>query len=260
MRNPALIGLAVLAALSLAAASQTPDYWLAQATRDYYNGSYFLALQDIEEYLRTNGSDVEAWNSKGLILEKMKRYDDAVEAYDNAISFDGSNVAALSNKGLIQAGALGDYSGSVESLNRALEIDPQDARTWYNLGLVLESMESYDQSLKAFQNATDLNPSLATAWYHQGRVLARLERYNASLAALDEATRLDSGYAAAWNKKGLVLMELGRQTDALEAFQEALKIEPANVEAAENKKKAEEALGGVSQSTVALWSGEIPGK
>jgi tetratricopeptide (TPR) repeat protein len=246
MRDPALIGLAVLVALSSAVSGQTPDYWLAQAARDYFNGSYSEALKDIEKYLLTNKSDVAAWNSKGLILEKMKRYEDAIEAYNNAISLNRSNVAALNDKGLIQAGALGDYSGAIDSLGRALEIDPQNAQTWYNLGLVLESMDSYYQSLKAFQNATALDPLLAAAWHHQGRVLADIGSYNASLAALEEATRLDSEDAAAWNEKGLVLMELGRQSDALEAFQKALRIEPASREAAENKLKAEEAQRGAS--------------
>jgi tetratricopeptide (TPR) repeat protein len=260
MRNPALIALATLAALSIAAAGQAPDYWRDQATRDYYNGSYSLALQEIEEYLSTNGNDVTAWNSKGLILTKMKRYDDAVEAYDHALSLDGSNLDALINKGLILQGALGDSSGAIESLRRAVKIAPQNGQAWYNLGLVLESIESYDQSLMALQNATNLDPSLAMAWYHQGRVLATMESYNASLAALEEATRLDSRNAAAWNEKGLVLMKLGRVWDALDAFQEALNIDPANKEAAENKLKAEEALGGTSQGEMASSPWESPKK
>jgi tetratricopeptide (TPR) repeat protein len=260
MRNQALIALAALAALSIAAAGQAPDYWLDQATRDYSNGSYSLALQDIEEYLSTNGNDVTAWNSKGLILTKMKRYDDAVEAYDNALSLDGSNLDALINKGLILQGALGDSSGAIESLRKAVEIAPQNGQAWYNLGIVLESSESYDQSLMALRNATDLDPSLAMAWYHQGRVLARMESYNASLAALEEATRMDNRNAAAWNEKGLVLLTLGREREALGAFQEALKIDPANREVAENKRKAEEGIGGMIQGKMASWPGESPEK
>jgi hypothetical protein len=39
------------------ALSQDANYWLIQTHSDYNNGSYSLALQDIDEYLDLNSSE-----------------------------------------------------------------------------------------------------------------------------------------------------------------------------------------------------------
>jgi tetratricopeptide (TPR) repeat protein len=130
----------LILALSLAwtAGGQDAAYWLSQTARDYSNGSYSFALDDIENYLEMNSSDVNAWNTKANILLKMKRYNEAVECFDQVIALDSFNANAWNDKGLIQAGAMGEPDEGIASLDRALEIDPNYAHAWYNRGLILE--------------------------------------------------------------------------------------------------------------------------
>ena len=79
----------------LPAMSQDANYWLAQTESDYNNGSYSLALDDIDEYLEINSSDLWAWNFKANLLIKMKRYSDAVDSFDQIIQLDSSNASGL---------------------------------------------------------------------------------------------------------------------------------------------------------------------
>jgi tetratricopeptide (TPR) repeat protein len=179
----------LILALSLAwtAGGQDAAYWQAQAVRDYFNGSYSFALDDIENYLEMNSSDINGWNTKAEILLKMRRYGEAEECLDMVIALDGSNVKAWNDKGLIRAGALGDREGGLESLDRATEIDPSYAHGWYNRGLILEEMKRYDESLESLTRATELDPSLAKAWLHQGRVLMNQGNSQAAAGAFERA-------------------------------------------------------------------------
>ena len=60
---------------------------------------------------------------QGIELYDIGRYQEAVTAYNQAITIDGNYTSALINKG----GALyklGDYEGSVAAYKQALETDP----------------------------------------------------------------------------------------------------------------------------------------
>ena len=40
----------------------------------------------------------EAWNSKGTVLEKLGRYEEAIQCYDKALQIQPHFTAALNNK------------------------------------------------------------------------------------------------------------------------------------------------------------------
>ena len=68
---------------------------------------------------------VEAWNNKGVSLDRIGRFDDALNALDNAI-----------------------------------ELKPDYAQSWFNKGVSLGNMERFDDALNALDNAIELKPSI----------------------------------------------------------------------------------------------------
>ena len=58
------------------------------------------------------------WNDKGYALYNLGRYQDAVTAYDSAISFDQNYTSALINKGQALF-LLGRYQDSADAYTRA---------------------------------------------------------------------------------------------------------------------------------------------
>jgi tetratricopeptide (TPR) repeat protein len=183
----------LILALGLAwiADGQDAAYWKAQTASDYANGSYFLALDDIDSYLEQNSNDIDGWNTKADILLKMKRYGEAAECFDQIIELDGSNAKAWNDLGIVQAGALNDPEEGLASLDRALEIDPNYAHAWYNRGLVLEKMQDYNRSLESFTRATTLDSSLTKAWLHKGRVLEAMGDNDAAALAFNQTSEYD---------------------------------------------------------------------
>ena len=106
MKSIALFLLAFSLVTILPAMSQDANYWLAQTESDFNNGSYSLALDDIDEYLDINSSDLWAWNFKANLLIKMKRYSDAVDSFDQIIQLDSSNAQAYNDRALILSGGM----------------------------------------------------------------------------------------------------------------------------------------------------------
>jgi tetratricopeptide (TPR) repeat protein len=137
MKTIVLLLLAISLVTVLPAMSQDAKYWLAQTQSDYNNGTYLQALDDIEEYLNINSSDLWAWNFKANLLIKMKRYSDAVDSFDQIIKLDSSNAQAYNDRALILSGNMRQDEEALNSLDTALQIDSGNANTWFNNGMVL---------------------------------------------------------------------------------------------------------------------------
>lgn len=252
MRHIALHLLTISLAIVMTGTGQDADYWLAQTASDYRNGTYSLALQDIEEYLDLNSSDLWAWNFKANLLIKLKRYHEAVDSFDQIIQLDPSSSQAYNDRALILSGALRQDQEALDSLDEALEINPNDANIWYNKGIILEKQKRYNDSLDAFGKATTLDPSLDKAWYRQGLVLGMMGRYNDSLQYLNLAIEQNPKNADAWNTKGLFLMELNSSEDALICLEKATSLDPSNRDFLNNRNEALMAVGRQPEKKVVL--------
>jgi len=216
-------------------------YWLAQTESDYNQGSYSQALDDIDEYLNYNSTDVWAWSFRANLLVKMKRYSDAVDSFDQLIRLDSSNAQAYNDRALVLSGGLRQSDEALESIGAALQLDPKSASTWFNKGVILEEMEMYDEALLAYNQSSKLDGSHDKTWYRQGLVLARMGDYEQAAAMLDRAIKINDRNADAWNVMGLIYREQSLMEEAKGCFEKAVAIEPDSAEFKRNLDEVAEA-------------------
>ena len=53
---------------------------------------------------------------------------------------------------------LGRWEEALESLNKAVELQPDYDKAWYNIGLSLQNLNRFDEAIEAFDRATRINP------------------------------------------------------------------------------------------------------
>ena len=87
-----------------------------------------LALESIDDLLELEPKSDQFWNSKGVILAKLKRVDEAIECFD-----------------------------------KALEINPEVSRIWYSKGIVITDNGNPRSGLACFYKALDLEPTFEKA-------------------------------------------------------------------------------------------------
>jgi len=98
------------------------------------------------------------WLDKGNELCNCGQMEDALKAYDKALSIDGSLVDAWNNKGIILAN-LGRYSEALQCFDEAIAIDPYFAGAWYNKALALQSLGRGREAMAAMKTAKALEPT-----------------------------------------------------------------------------------------------------
>lgn len=117
---------------------------------------------------------------------------------------------------------------ALQEFQRAIDIQPKQARSWRGRGDALFQLESYTKALAAYEEAIQLNPNNSQAWKGRGDSLYRLERFQAALAAYEKSLQLDQANPATLNRKGRALYKLERYNSALQAQEQALTIDADN--------------------------------
>lgn len=110
----------------------------------------------------------ESLIAEGKEFYNSKKFDKAVESFDEALKLEPKNPKALLNKAL----ALKDWGialddkekvkSSIEAFDKALEIDPRNGEIWYNKGMVLGLLEEFDKAVECFDTALKLDPGNTT--------------------------------------------------------------------------------------------------
>jgi cytochrome c-type biogenesis protein CcmH len=139
----ALIGLPIVAiALYLPLGSpRLGDFPLAERTRvpDATQPLDNLVAQ-VEAHLEQNPTDGRGWNVLAPVLAKLGRYDDAVRAYRNSITYNGESAARRADLGEALMGAAGGVvtSEAKAEFERAVALNADEAKASYFLGLAAE--------------------------------------------------------------------------------------------------------------------------
>jgi len=111
-----------------------------------------------------------------------------------------------------------EVSEALENLFKiAIEINSQDAKTWYLRGVALcydirggHSGNKYEEAARYFDKAIEIDPQFADAWYNKGITLENQNKYDDAIRAYDEAIRLNPGDHDAAVRKAEDVRWLGR--------------------------------------------------
>ncbi len=112
----------------------------------------------LEEFVKKEPGNVDAWIKYGNALMDTKRYNDAIGAYQKALAMNSKNVDVR-----VDMGTCYRYSGrpdeAVSEYKKALEIDPRHLQAHKNLGIVLAyDLHDKVQAIKEFEKYLEFAP------------------------------------------------------------------------------------------------------
>ncbi len=148
---------------------------LALAVRAFKEQRFEATVQHLTKVLAKDESDPRVWNLLGASYLRLGRPYKAAVGFIRALELDIANGSAW--LGLSRAfAAAGDSRGSLEVLDRTVQVAPDMPEAWLERGLILESLQNLSEAVKSFSNALRLKPDHPRA----------RERYEALAAATAE--------------------------------------------------------------------------
>lgn len=162
---------------------------------------------------------------RGMLLNMLGKPDAAIHAYRDSLTADPGHVPTLRMLGWLEARR--ERWGAAESwLNLAVELEPDDAHTWFNLAYVRDKGGQDEAAVAAFKRATELNPDNDRAWYGLGMLHARHGRHREAAQALAEAGRLQPMNGLAWYALGMAWHHCNEPEKVAEVIEHTLSHDP----------------------------------
>jgi tetratricopeptide (TPR) repeat protein len=149
----------------------------ALAESHLQKGQYEAAVAELGLAIKLSPSDARAHALLGNAHLSAHKFKESTLAYHQCLDIDQNNVVALNGLGSVDR-LNGRYRASREWIERALEADPQDARSQCNLGYTLLVDQDREGAERAFRRCATLNPSgqpsrsALEAWLSLGALLA----------------------------------------------------------------------------------------
>jgi len=123
----------------------------------------------------------------------------------------------------------GDWTGSFAKWQKALELDPNDARANNSVGISLASAGKPQQAIPYFQKATQMHAEYPEAYYNLGLALNDTGRVDEAIDSWLSAVRLQPELAEAQESLGVAFYSQRKYSDAAAHLRSAAELQPDRV-------------------------------
>ena len=116
------------------------------------------------------------YNNQGISFSEGKDTFKAKKSFKKSLQVQGDNARAYYNLG-VNLWGLWRYDEEIQYYKKAIELDPNYGEAYNNLGLIYSNLEKYEDAIPYYQKAIELDQNDATAYYNLGEVFWKLKKY-----------------------------------------------------------------------------------
>jgi tetratricopeptide (TPR) repeat protein len=203
----------------------------------YATGLRYLGAEDYEraflffqEVIKRNPGHGEAYFQIGYCLGKLGKYQNAIEAYLQALQIKPDDPDTHNNL-CVAYGMIGRYPEAIASCQQALRIRPDTAEPYNNMAWSLQKLGRYEESIEACKEAIRLKPDFPVAHNNLGKNYAALKQYREAMESFKQAIRIDFVYAEGHLNLGAAYNQLEHYEEAIASYRQAIRIKPELAEA-----------------------------
>ena len=161
---------------------------------------------------------------------KLKRFDTAIMNYKRAIDLHPNFAVSYFNLGIALQDK-GDSRAALKSYRIATKINPHYLEAHYNIGSVLHEMGDLNAAIESYKTSLKIDPNYSRAYNNLGNALKEQSDLTAAIASFHQALKLKPDYPEAYNNLGNALQLQGDLNTAIASYQQAIKLKPDYPEA-----------------------------
>jgi len=174
------------------------------------------------------------------VYEKMKKWDDAIEYYNKALTEDNNRHTR---------NALRELERAKEKFERESYLDPAKAEEHRQKGNDFFKENKWADAKGEYDEGIKRNPKDPKLYSNRAAALTKLLAYPDALRDLDECLKLDPAFVKAYSRKGAAHFFMKEYHKALQAYEQGLKLDPANDECAKGREQVLQKISETNKST-----------
>ena len=175
--------------------------------------------------------DFKYWFSKANDLIKQGKLDESIECLDKAIELNPNESLIWYLKGRVLID-LNRCDEAIEMLDKAFDLNPLYIRSICTKGIAYEKLGKYNEAMACYDEAMILEPNDDYAYGLKGTLyLMHLKDYDNAIRYLNQAKRIDSKNSMTWNNLGDAYLNIGEFEKGLNCCEKARSLDPNNFRA-----------------------------
>jgi tetratricopeptide (TPR) repeat protein len=171
------------------------------------------ALRHYNQLLKERPDFYEAWYERGLVLEHLGCYGEAIASYDRALqlsSRDRFKGEVWHDRGNAFQYGLGGYQAALDCYDQALSLSADHEMAWHNRGNALcYGLKRWEEAIVSYNRALQINSQNYLTWRNRGNALVELHRYVEAIASYDQALALQPNDEIALQARDLAVQQTG---------------------------------------------------
>jgi protein O-GlcNAc transferase len=146
---------------------------------------------------------------------------------------------------------------ALPSLQRTVQLAPQDAQAQFNLGNAWFGISNYDSAIQCYLRALDLEPAFAEAYINMGSAQHATGKTVEAVHSFRSALLVEPSNALAHANLGNTLAMMGESEGALESYRNALALVPDDAQLHHDVGDILQTLGRHAEATVSYRQASI---
>lgn len=211
-----------------------PSYFELNSLLEYYKkGQHDLAQTLSTRLTQVYPQHSFGWKVQAVLLRQSGKLKESVVANKKVIEISPNDAEAYSNLGIAQK-ELGRIKDAEISCRKAIAIKPDLAEAHSNLGITLKELGRLEEAEISCKNAIAIKPDLVEAHCNLGITLKELGKLEEAAASYKKAIEIKPTLAEAHNNLGIIFQDISKLQDAELSYKKAIEINPNFAEAHSN--------------------------
>lgn len=206
---------------------------LKQGQELQFSGQLLLAIRCYEQLLSLAPEHSETLGLLGLAHAQLGDMKKAVIYLQRAVELQ-SNDACLHNNLANAYKALQQFDKAIEHYHQALQLDPQYAQAHNNVATIYALRDDYQQALHHYRLAVHAKPDFAAAHYNLGLLLLKHNQLAAAKKQFTNVLSLHPNHIDAQFYLGILQLEDNELDKAEQSFHDILAVNNEHVDALNN--------------------------
>ncbi|MBL4643118.1 MAG: tetratricopeptide repeat protein [Flavobacteriaceae bacterium] len=187
------------------------------------------AIVFLNNYIDANPYCEVAWHQLGRQYFVLKKYKEALRAFDYAVIIDESFVGGYLEKAKTLE-ELEQYDKAIENYLITLELDDATAFVCVRTGECYQKLGDLETAVTYYKKAVNEDPLLDKGWLLLTNLYQEDNQYQKALYYLSKALQIDEDNFMYWRKYAELNLKLNFYEEAVIAFHKCLELEDNSIE------------------------------
>jgi tetratricopeptide (TPR) repeat protein len=177
--------------------------------------------------LEKDPSCYDALNGMAWLAEQSNDLERAIEYQKQCLTVRPAAAAIINNNIGVLTGNMGDYAGSKNYYQLAIQSNPRVALYYTNLAYASEKLNDIETAIKAYEQAIALEPFNAVFHNKLGNLYYSKDDFEHAKACYEHAVEQNGSVAVYYENLGLANFNLGLWSESASAYEKAVALAPS---------------------------------